>query len=351
MNARPPLVFLPGMSGLGSFWDPVRERLADWATDAVDWPGLGGTPANPAVHGYDDLANLVVQRLEGPSVLVGQSMGGYVAALATLRAPERVSHLVLAVTSAGLDMRTFGAVDWRPGSRAAHPGAPPWAFAPQPDLADQIATIRVPTLLLWADHDPISPLAVGRRLHELLTNSQLTVYASDDHWVVRDHATDVARRIADLATFRLATSGDAEALVHLERDANLIALAHVFPPDQFAYPTDDVRRRWLDVLADPTVTIAVVDGPERRLDGLVAFDPHRLRHLAVHPDRWGTGLARRAVQYAVDRMATPRLWCLVENHRALGLYEHLGWRPTGRVQHAEFPPYPEEIELAWEPAG
>ena len=351
MSDRPTLVFLPGMSGLGSFWDPVRERLGDWPTDAVDWPGLGGTPADPAVHGYDDLVDLVLCRCERPAALVGQSMGGYVAALAALRAPERVTHLVLAVTSAGLDMNALGAADWRPGSRRAHPDAPEWTFAAQPDLTDRLRHITVPTLLLWADRDPISPLAVGHRLDELLPHSHLVVYPSDDHWVVHAHADDVARRIDGLATFRLATQHDVDALVELERASNLIALAHVFPPDEFPYPADDVRRRWTEVLADPSVTVAVADGADGRLDALVAFDPQLIRHLAVHPDRWGAGLARRAMEYAVDRMHAPRLWCLVENHRALGLYEHLGWRPTGRARRAEFPPYPEEIELASAPAG
>ena len=339
------------MSGLGSFWDPIRERLGEWPTMAVDWPGLGGTPADPAVNGYDDLVDRVLTRVAQPSVLIGQSMGGYVAALAALRAPELVSHLVLAVTSAGVDMAALGAANWRPASRRAHPDAPDWAFAPQPDLSDRLGAITAPTLLLWADRDPISPLAVGRRLEQLLPHSHLVVYPSDDHWVVHEQADDVARRIDELATFRPATQADTEALVELERDSNLIALAHLFPPDEFPYPTDDVRRRWIEVLAEPSVNVAVVDGPDGRLDALVACDPHLIRHLAVHPDRWGAGLARRAMAYAVDRMDEPRLWCLVDNHRALGLYEHLGWRPTGRAQRAEFPPYPEEIELAWEPAG
>jgi len=147
-------------------------------------------------------------------------------------------------------------------------------------------------------------------------------------------------------TFRLATTADVDRLVELERDANLIALAHVFPPEQYPYPTEAVRRRWREVLTSPGVTVAVIDRPAGGLAAFVAFDPTLLRHLAVHPDHWGSGLARQAVAYAVERMDAPRLWCLVENRRALGLYEHLGWRPTGRRQRAEFPPYPEEIELA-----
>ena len=59
--------------------------------------------------------------------------------------------------------------------------------------------------------------------------------------------------------------------------------------------------------------------------------------------RWVTGLARQAIGRATR---VSQLWCLVENHRARGLYEHLGWRPTGREQTAVWPPYPREMEYA-----
>jgi GNAT superfamily N-acetyltransferase len=140
--------------------------------------------------------------------------------------------------------------------------------------------------------------------------------------------------------FRPATPGDAVALTHLERDANLVALAHVFP--DVPYPEDDVRARWLRVLAEPAARVEVC-GPPDRLDAYVCWDEQTLRHLAVRPSQWGTGLARRAV----ERAAGPtRLWCLVDNVRARGFYEHLGWRPTGREGAAEWPPYPREMEYA-----
>ncbi len=84
-------------------------------------------------------------------------------------------------------------------------------------------------------------------------------------------------------------------------------------------------------------------GPAERLDVYVCWDPTTLRHLAVRPERWGSGLGRQAVERAAG---VTRLWCLVENHRARGLYEHLGWRPTGREQSAVWPPYPREMEYA-----
>lgn len=63
-----------------------------------------------------------------------------------------------------------------------------------------LAQLAMPVLLLWADADAISPLAVGQRLDGLLLHSELVVYESTDHWVVLEHAIDVARRITGLAT-------------------------------------------------------------------------------------------------------------------------------------------------------
>jgi GNAT superfamily N-acetyltransferase len=145
-------------------------------------------------------------------------------------------------------------------------------------------------------------------------------------------------------SWRRATADDAVALRDLERAANLAGLAHVFPAAQFPFPDDDVLARWRATLAEPGVTVLVTDGAFTSWDG-----DGRLRHLAVHPDRWGSGLGRQGVELAVAALraagATPTLWVLVANHRARRLYEHLGWEPTGRARRAEWPPYPEEIEL------
>jgi GNAT superfamily N-acetyltransferase len=142
------------------------------------------------------------------------------------------------------------------------------------------------------------------------------------------------------STFRPATVADADALVSLERDTNLVALAHVFPG--IPYPEDDVRARWLRLLAAPAVTVEVV-GTSERLDVYLAHDGETLRHLGVRPERWGEGLARAAVDRAPG---VRRLWVLADNDRARGFYTHLGWSPTGRRQTAEWPPYPDELEYA-----
>ncbi len=144
-----------------------------------------------------------------------------------------------------------------------------------------------------------------------------------------------------MGEWRPASASDAGPLADLERDANLVALAHVFPAD-LPFPHDQVRRRWEFTLLEAGVTVEVVAG-RGRLDAYVAHDGETLRHLAVRPDRWGEGLGATAVANAVARRAQ-RLWCLEANHRARRLYARLGWRPSGRARPAAWPPHPLEIE-------
>lgn len=157
-------------------------------------------------------------------------------------------------------------------------------------------------------------------------------------------------------TFRPAGPDDAQVLGDLERDANLASLGHVFAPSEHPFPEGAVVARWRAVLAEPGVSVEVVDGVDDSagLRCYVAHDATTLRHLAVHPDAWGEGLARRAVERAVASIRAaggrPRLWCLVENHRAQGLYAHLGWVASGVERRAEWPPHPAEVELVLGPA-
>lgn len=147
--------------------------------------------------------------------------------------------------------------------------------------------------------------------------------------------------------FRAALPGEAAVLLDLERAANLAALGHVFLPTGHAFPDDAVLARWEETLADHAVTVEVVDGQDG-LDCFVAWDASTLRHLAVRPSRWGGGLGRAAVDLAVAAIRAggrqPHLWCLADNHRARGLYEHLGWEMTGVEQAAVWPPHPTELQ-------
>jgi RimJ/RimL family protein N-acetyltransferase len=151
--------------------------------------------------------------------------------------------------------------------------------------------------------------------------------------------------------FREATIDDVCALRDLEREANLAGLGHVFPAERYPFPDADVLARWALVLDEPGVTVLVRDDAERgsgRIDVFAAYDDHSLRHLAVHPDRWGSGLASTAIDAVLRAMeqrgtAVAELWCLEENRRARRLYEYLGWRATRDRQPAPWPPHPTEL--------
>jgi pimeloyl-ACP methyl ester carboxylesterase len=190
--ASPTLLFLPGASGNTALWRPLADRLIHpGARVFFGWPGFGEVPADPDVTGIDDLVACVAARIVGPVDLLAQSMGGLVALQVALQKPTLVRHLVLSVTSGGLDVGAFGGQDWRPTFRQHHPTVPRWFEEARQDLSDDLARLTVPTLLLWGDADPISPVAVGRRLAQLLPDARLVVISGGTHDLVHDRAADV----------------------------------------------------------------------------------------------------------------------------------------------------------------
>jgi pimeloyl-ACP methyl ester carboxylesterase len=192
------LVFLPGAAGAAEFWQPVASRLpAPWRKTLLNWPGAGNEPHDPDVHGFEDLIISVSRRLRGRSDLIAQSMGGVIAVGAALQRPEHVRRLVLCATSGGIDVAELSATNWREEYRAAYRHAAPWVTDERVDYSQHIATIGAPTLLIWGDADPISPVAAGERLAQLLPNSELHVLPGGSHTLARDRPDEVARLIED----------------------------------------------------------------------------------------------------------------------------------------------------------
>ena len=191
------VLFLPGSGASPDFWKPVGARLpADWSKEYFGWPGLGDQPHDPAIKGMDDLVRLVAARMDGPVDLVAQSMGGVVAARLALEKPNHVRRLVLTVTSGGIDMKGLGASDWRADYRKAFPRAAEWITAPRAAVDLPVERIAAPTLLIWGDADPISPVAVGRHLEQRIPDARLHVVPGGDHDAAQTHAETVAALIA-----------------------------------------------------------------------------------------------------------------------------------------------------------
>lgn len=187
-------LFLPGAAGSAAFWRPVAVH-AQLEGVFFSWPGLGREPPRPDINSIDDLAGLIAREITEPVNIVAQSMGGVIAMKLALTFPGLVKRLVLAVTSGGVPIADLGGLNWQSNYSANFPEAAKWIADPVADLSSQIPTITAPTLLLWGGADPISPVAVGERLRDLLPNARLCIFGDADHDVAQSHADKVAIEI------------------------------------------------------------------------------------------------------------------------------------------------------------
>ncbi len=81
---------------------------------------------------------------------------------------------------------------WRPDYRASLPDAPPWFVDDGTDLTQRLGTIRAPTLLVWSDSDPVSPLAVARLLAERIPDARIAVVENGTHAFAAERPDEVA---------------------------------------------------------------------------------------------------------------------------------------------------------------
>jgi pimeloyl-ACP methyl ester carboxylesterase len=200
----PRVLLLPGAGGDAAFWAPVAALLpAGWETVRLAWPGLGEQPRRAAGAGLEDLVALTLAQLPAPGHLVAQSIGGVVAARVAAGHPELVRSLVLVATSGGIDLEPHGAADWRADYRREYPQAAAWITDPIPADRALLRSIPAPTLLIWGDRDPISPLGVGHELRDLIPGAELRVLPGGGHAV----ATERPREVAELIEGHISTCG------------------------------------------------------------------------------------------------------------------------------------------------
>ena len=115
----PPLVFLHGAVMTRAQWRPQVDRLANagFRCIAVDLPGHGALADRPfTIEAATSLVADVVDRVAGGrAVIIGLSLGGFVAMTVAGGSPERVRGLVLAGATAeprGPIVAGFAAVAW-----------------------------------------------------------------------------------------------------------------------------------------------------------------------------------------------------------------------------------------------
>jgi pimeloyl-ACP methyl ester carboxylesterase len=158
------------------------------------------------------MAGLLVQWLDDADLdrtaFVGHSMGAQIGVHLAGRWPDRIERLVLTnaagiphdlslpaltgMASALLDPRSWGRPSFLPTIVADSLRAGPRTLvrALRGILADDIRPllprITAPTLLLWGQHDPLTPVADGRLIQELIPDAELVVIPGASHNAMTD---------------------------------------------------------------------------------------------------------------------------------------------------------------------
>lgn len=203
------------------------EALAQWAEQAgraflrFDYFGHGassGDIVSGTISRWRDDALAVLDELtSGDLVLVGSSMGGWIACLAAMARPGRVRALTLiapapdftekliepaltpearaALDSAGVWLRPSPYGDPDPISRAFLADGACWSILPGP------VSINVPVRILQGGEDDAVPWTHSLALAQALASSDVvfSLIKDGDHRLSRD--ADIARLIATVAEF------------------------------------------------------------------------------------------------------------------------------------------------------
>jgi pimeloyl-ACP methyl ester carboxylesterase len=237
-GAGTPVVLLHGLSGSSRWWSRNIEALSQkHLVAAVDLVGFGrnrrfsGLPM--LLPSFAEVTALLARWLETfgePVHLVGHSMGGEIAIALAAERPDLVRSLML-VNAAGMPFR----LDPRPHVRAVP--KPPYggigiarvlvpdffragpasvavagARVVRSDMRERMRAIRVPTLLVWGENDPLVPLVYGQAMQQEIAGSRLVVIPRAAHvamWDAPQEFNEIAVQFFDEVETQPFASGKA----------------------------------------------------------------------------------------------------------------------------------------------
>ena len=237
MGEGPALVFV---HGLGASWQSWLENMPEFARDhrviAMDLPGFGYSEVpdeDVSIEGYARWTGTLLDALDvGPAAVVGNSMGGFIAAELAIRSPERVQRL--AVVSAAVFWQSYRraqplvglarlseayvarALTRSTDAVATRPRLRSWAlatagfryphliskelahelvrsarrtegFLPALEaladypLEEELPKIDCPTLIVWGAHDTLVPVKDATRMQELIPGARREVFERTGH--------------------------------------------------------------------------------------------------------------------------------------------------------------------------
>jgi pimeloyl-ACP methyl ester carboxylesterase len=264
-----PVVFVHGLGGQWQNWLENIPRVSrERRVIAPDLPGFGLSPEPPeriTISGYGRLVDALCERLGlGPVHLVGNSMGGFVAAETAIQVPEHVERLVL-VSAAGISStnvytapalllgRAAGAltsytaaghdrVARRPRARhaalalvaryparlkadLAYEGFMKGAGKPgfdaafraslEYDFRDRLPEIRCPTLIVWGENDAILPVRDAQEFERLIPDSRKLLMRDTGHVPMAERPDAFNNALLEF----LAETGPAEARERVEGES------------------------------------------------------------------------------------------------------------------------------------
>ena len=223
-GAGAPVLFLHGFPLSGELWTPLvpaLERTFRLIIPDLRGHGRSAPSASVTMAGFaDDIVALLERvREERPVVVVGMSLGGYVAFELCRRAPERVRALVLTNTRAQADsaddartrretaerVRAEGSVVvveamlpklFGPGApealrarwRAIMAATPPEgvaaaleAMAARPNSFATLGSLARAVLIVAGEHDALMPLEDARRMREAAPGSRIEILEGAGH--------------------------------------------------------------------------------------------------------------------------------------------------------------------------
>lgn len=219
------VVLIPGFMLDRDLWSEIEPALVSFGHLIHSDPCAGSS--------IEEMARLALEAAPRHFILIGFSMGGYIAREIVRMAPERVSHLVLIATSSRGDSelqarrkseaadaiaRPFGGVSRRAIRQSLAPAREHdtalidrihamsvrlggETFRKQASLhrdgdTESLAEIRCPTLIIAGRHDRLRSLEEADELHSGIAGSKLAVMDTG-HMIPLEAPGELARVLLD----------------------------------------------------------------------------------------------------------------------------------------------------------
>jgi pimeloyl-ACP methyl ester carboxylesterase len=209
-------------------WEEVIKELKALGVDAelLRVPGLG--TASTDVYTIEDYAKWAAKKIPKGALALGHSNGGRILLnMLNEQGSDYLRGLIL-LDSAGIYEESMKRDLMRKLSKAFQPlkksklmrkvvykvaGAHDYNDAPEnmkktlsnmleSDKVLDIAKVETPTEIIWGSDDTITPLRQGKKMHELLKHSKLTIKEGwrHSHYLVstRELAEEIAKKVRDL---------------------------------------------------------------------------------------------------------------------------------------------------------